>query len=72
MDLPKIVKKMNKSFLKIIFVMVALFAANIIFAQTPPSRTPPPPPGIPLDGGILTLLAVAVGIAVKKIGFKNK
>jgi hypothetical protein len=64
--------KMKKNTLKILILLAVLFTANLVFAQTPPSRTPPDPPGVPLDGGIITLFVVAFGIAIKKLGFNSK
>ncbi|MCF6349427.1 MAG: hypothetical protein L3J23_00150 [Flavobacteriaceae bacterium] len=62
---------MKKNNLKLILVFVTLLVTNIIIAQTSPSRVPPPPPGVPLDGGLITLFIIAFGIAVKKLGFKK-
>ena len=63
---------MKKDTLKIILILVVLFTVNFILAQTPPNRTPPPPPGSPIDGGIFVLLTIAIGFAIKKLGFKKK
>lgn len=63
---------MNKvKALRVILIVAILVTSSVVFAQTPPNRTPPPPPGVPLDGGLFTLVAVAVGIAIKKLGFKT-
>lgn len=51
----------NKYFTAILLIV---FILNDSFAQLP---GPPPPPGVPIDGGILGLLALGVGYAVKKI-----
>ena len=53
----------NKYFKAILF-LAFLFVSGITLAQGPP---PPPPPYSPIDGGILGLLALGVGYAVKKI-----
>ena len=52
--------KYFKNFLFIAFVLIA----SSVFAQGP---LPPPPPGLPIDGGILGLFILAIGYAVKKI-----
>jgi hypothetical protein len=43
----------------------------IMIAQNPPMPTenmgPPPPPGLPLDGGLLFLFIAGVAYGVKKI-----
>lgn len=62
---------MKKNTLKLVLVVVLFATANVVFSQTAPSRTPPPPPGVPLDGGLFALIALGVGIAIKKIGFKK-
>lgn len=61
---------MKKNTLKIALLFVVLFATNYLFAQTPPANRPPPPPGLPIDGGIFTLVAVAFGYGVSKL--RNK
>ncbi|MCP4884759.1 MAG: hypothetical protein GY908_13330 [Flavobacteriales bacterium] len=45
-----------------------IFVSTVSLAQGPP----PPPPPFPIDGGILGLLALGVGYAVKKIHDNSK
>jgi len=45
-----------------------IFVSTVCLAQGPP----PPPPPYPIDGGILGLLALGVGYAVKKIHDNSK
>lgn len=61
---------MKKRIFKITLVLVFLLATEFVFSQTPPSRTPPPPPGLPIDGGLFTLIAVAFGYGINKL--RNK
>jgi len=61
---------MKKNSIKIALVFVVLLTAEYIFAQTPPANRPPPPPGLPIDGGLFTLLAVAFGYGINKL--RNK
>ena len=53
-----------KSFRRFLFIVFVLVAGSV-FAQGPPP--PPPPTEVPIDGGIVGLLALAVGYAIKKI-----
>lgn len=63
---------MNKNFLKIVLIAVFLIAVEFAFAQMPcPEDAPPPPPGLPIDGGLLALLAIGFGYAVKKLRIKK-
>ena len=36
--------------------------------SAPPCGNPPPPPGLPIDGGIAVLLALGAGYGIKKLG----
>jgi len=54
---------MANKYFKAILLLAFLFVSGVSFAQGPP----PPPPPYPIDGGILGLLALGVGYAVKKI-----
>ncbi len=58
----------NKYFKAILFFAFIL-VTDLALAQGGP---PPPPPPLPIDGGILGLLALGVGYAVKKIYDSSK
>lgn len=58
----------NKYFKAILFFAFFL-VVDITLAQGPP---PPPPPLAPIDGGVLGLLALGVGYAIKKIHDQSK
>ena len=63
---------MKKNILKIVIVFVFLLAVEFMFAQTsPPANRPPPPPGLPIDGGLFALLAVGFGYGIKKLRIKK-
>jgi hypothetical protein len=64
---------MNKSYIKIVLIAIFLVAVEVTFAQSAPSpqRTPPPPPGLPIDGGLLALFAVGLGYAARKLRLKK-
>lgn len=64
---------MNKKIIKSFLFVVVLLTVTIVFAQTPsaPNRTPPPPPGVPIDGGLFALIGVAVGYGLKKLRIKK-
>lgn len=63
---------MKKSTLKIVLLVLFFVIAEIVVAQTPPGNRPPAPPGLPIDGGIFTLFAVAFGYAIKKLRIKKE
>ena len=57
----------NKYFRAFLF-FAFLLVSDAAVAQGPP----PPPPAYPIDGGILGLLALGVGYAIKKIHDNSK
>ena len=57
----------NKYFRAFLF-FAFLLVSSVAVAQGPP----PPPPPFPIDGGILGLLALGVGYAIKKIHDNSK
>lgn len=62
---------MKKNTLNTVLIIIVLLSTTILFAQNPPTNRPPVPPGLPIDGGLFTLAAVAFGYGVSKIK-KNK
>jgi len=60
---------MANKYFKASLTFAFLFVSGMCFAQGPP---PPPPPYAPVDGGILGLLVLGVGYAVKKIHDNSK
>jgi len=60
---------MANKYFKAILLFAFILVSDIALAQGPP---PPPPPVVPIDGGILGLLALGIGFAVKKIYDKSK
>ena len=59
---------MKKSTLKLVLVVVILFVAELVFAQSMPApQRAPGPPGLPIDGGLLALMSVAFGYGVSKL-----
>jgi len=69
---------MLKKYLKVILFIAFFLMVDYIIAQgrgwhgRPDAPGPPPPPGLPIDGGIFGLLAVALAYGVKKINDKFK
>ena len=63
---------MKKKMLKIVIVFIALFATEYIFSQTPPPNRGAVPPGLPIDGGVFSLIAIAFGYGVNKLRNKSK
>ncbi len=61
---------MKKNTLKIAFIFVVIMTSGLVFSQNAPANRPPPPPGLPIDGGIFNLVVLAMGYGVKKM--KNK
>jgi hypothetical protein len=65
----------NKYF-KVIFLFTFLISVDMVVAQgQSPNHRPPVPPrnphATPIDAGIIGLLVLGVGYAVKKIRFPN-
>lgn len=59
---------MANKYFKAILVLALVLVSSTSFAQGPP----PPPPPYPIDGGIIGLLLLGVGYAVKKIYDNSK
>lgn len=59
---------MANKYFKAILVLALVLVSSTSFAQGPP----PPPPPYPIDGGIIGLLLLGVGYAVKKIHDNSK
>ena len=59
---------MANKYFKAILLFAFILVSEIALAQGPP----PGPPGLPIDGGILSLLALGLGYAVKKIYDKSE
>jgi len=60
---------MANKYLKVILFIACFLAYDLVLGQR---RFPPPPPGLPIDGGIFGLLALGVGYAIKKISDSSK
>jgi len=60
---------MKNNLFKIIYTVIFLLLTIGVFAENVP-QPGVPPPGLPIDGGLLTLLAVGFGYGVKKL--RNK
>ena len=60
---------MANKYTKAILFFALIFVSDLMLAQGPP---PPPPPVLPIDGGIVGLMALGMGYAVKKIYDKSK
>ena len=58
----------NKYFKLILFIVVFFSFFGEIMGQTPP----PPKPGAPIDGGIIGLLILGAGYAIKKLHNNSK
>ena len=59
---------LNQKVLLAVFTVIFLFLLpNTLLAQGPP-----PPPGVPIDGGVSLLVAAAVGYGVVKMRQKNQ
>ena len=55
---------MANKYFKVILCFAFIMLSYTVMGQR---RFPPPPPGLPIDGGVLELLVLGVGYAVKKI-----
>jgi hypothetical protein len=64
---------MKKKYLTSLIIIIALLSVTVIFSQNPsaPNRTPPPPPGIPIDGGIFGLISIGIVYAFNKLRVKK-
>jgi len=58
----------NKYFKAFLFLAFLIIAENLV-AQAPP---PPDPDDLPIDGGVIGLLVLGAGYAVKKIRDNSK
>ena len=59
---------MANKYFKALLLFALFMITDLASAQAPP----PPPPGLAIDGGILGLLALGIGYAVKKIHNNTK
>jgi hypothetical protein len=57
---------MKNNTLKIVLLIIFLFVCEVVLSQTPPGRIPIPP-GNPIDGGLVILTTVAIGLAANKL-----
>ena len=62
---------MANKYFKAILLFAFILGTDFVFSQGG-GDFPPPPPGLPIDGGLIGLLALGVGYAVKKIYDKSK
>ena len=64
---------MANKYFKFIFILAFFIVAEISYAQgNSPGNRPPVPPGrVPIDGGVIGLLVLGAGYAIKKIRFQN-
>ena len=60
---------MANKYFKATLLFAIILVSDMAVAQGPP---PPPPPFVPIDGGIIGLLALGIGYAVKKIYDNSK
>ena len=61
---------MANKYFKAILLFAFILISDMALAQGPPP--PPPPLALPIDGGIVGLLALGIGYAVKKIYDNSK
>ena len=57
-----------KKFLPFVMILALVVVTNALFAQGGP---PPPPPAVPIDGGVLALLASGIAYGAKKLHNKG-
>jgi len=64
---------MANKYYKLILLFAFLVVAEVSYAQgNSPGNRPPVPPGrAPIDGGVIGLLVLGAGYAIKKISFQN-
>ena len=67
---------MANKYFKVILLFTILMVSEMVMAQgQSPNHRPPVPPrnpnAVPIDSGIIGLLVLGVGYAVKKIRFPN-
>ena len=67
---------MTNKYFKVIIVFTFLMASEIVLAQgQSPSHRPPVPPrnprATPIDAGIIGMLVLGAGYAIKKIRYSN-
>ena len=60
---------MANKYFKAILLFAFILISDWFWRKDPP---PPPPPMVPIDGGVIGLLALGLGYAVKKIHDKSK
>ena len=59
---------MANNYFKAILVFAFIMGSNIMFSQVDPDPPGAPvPPGVPIDGGVIGLLVLGTGYAIKKI-----
>ena len=56
----------------ILYISIILFLIFIPLTNAIGQPPPPPPQDIPIDGGLLMLLAAGIGVAVKQMFFRKK
>ncbi|WKK65785.1 PID-CTERM protein-sorting domain-containing protein [Lutimonas zeaxanthinifaciens] len=67
---------MAKKYLRLILFLVLILSSELVIGQgQSPNHRPPVPPGrdrVPIDGGVVGLLILGAGYAVKKIHDNSK
>lgn len=54
----------NKKIIASILFLVVSFVSNAQGEGMPPPPAPPPPPGLPIDGAIFVLFAIALALGI--------